>query len=152
MRSTLERPDAVIRPAPGDPAQNALQVLPGQLVNVVEHQPMPDVEDRVAPIQARHSLIRGEALSGSCAVRRCGSAMPGRTVIDRVAVRVVYVEEQTMAHLVFQRSLQRVVIGVDLVLPVTEAAIVLIQTPTLPGPCSAEIVGCGGTKTVSEAW
>src|SRR5882672_9977024 len=102
---------------------------------------MPDVEDRVTPIKARQSLIRGEALSGSCAVCSCSSAMPSGAVIDRVTVSVVYVEQQAMTHLVFQRSLQRVVIGVDLILPISKPAIVLIQPATLPRPRSTQVVG-----------
>src|SRR5713101_10111990 len=113
MCPALEGPDTVIRPAPDDPAQNTLQVLPGQLVNVVEHQPMPDVVDRVAPIQARQSLIAGEALAGGRAVGSGGAAVPGRPCVNGVAISVVGVEQQTVAHLMLQPSLQRMVVGID---------------------------------------
>src|SRR5258706_2294037 len=57
-----------------------------------------------------------------------------------MAIRVVDVEEQPVTHLVLQRRLQRVVVGVDRVLPVTQPAVVLVQSATQASQCPAEIV------------
>src|SRR6266849_7216675 len=83
----------------------------------------------------------GKAFASGGAVGGGGSAVPGRSVVNRVAVGVVHVEEQPMTHLVLQRRLQRAVVGVDRVLPVAQAAVVLVQPATQTGQCPAEVVG-----------
>src|SRR5579862_482029 len=58
--------------------------------------------------------------------------MPGRTIVDRVAIGVVDIEKQTMRHLLFERHLQGIVVRVDCVLPVAHGPIVRI--------CSSRVV------------
>src|SRR5260370_29136277 len=69
--SALESPNAVVRPATGDPAENALQISARQLVNVVQHHPMTNVIDGVTPIQSWQGLVGGEALTSGGAGGRC---------------------------------------------------------------------------------
>src|SRR5260370_4770351 len=89
VRPRLEGPDAVQRPAAGNRTHHALQVLPGQLPDVVENQAMPNVEDRVPWIQPGYRLILGKAFSirgGGCGG---GAPVPGRSRVHPVAVEVV---------------------------------------------------------------
>ncbi len=152
MRPGLGGKDAVVRPAAGDPTQNTIQALSRQLINVVQHQPVANVVDRVPTIESRKSLVRSEAFAGSGAIGGRRATMPSRSFVDRVAVRVAHVEQQAVTHLVLQRSLQRAVVGVDRVLPVTQATIVLVQAvisggctnrAAQPCQCPTEVIGNG---------
>src|SRR5260370_2006511 len=56
VRPRLEGPDAVQRPAAGNPTHHALQFRPGQLPNVLTNHTMPTPTNRVSSIQPRHPL------------------------------------------------------------------------------------------------
>ena len=99
MRAGLESPDAVVRPAARSIPDGALQALTGQLVNVVDDQPVPDVIDRVAAIQTRIGVGGRIAFAGRRTVSSGGAAVPSRAVIDRVTVSVVHIEEQPVADI-----------------------------------------------------
>ena len=60
---------------------------------------MTDVENRVAPVQSRQGLVSSESLTCSGSVRRGSTAMPSRSVINRMAVGVAHIEQQPVAHL-----------------------------------------------------
>src|ERR1700688_2862998 len=141
MRARLEGPDAVVRPSAQDRASGTFQVKPRQLVNVVHNQAVPDVIDRVAAIQTRVRVCCRITLASGGAIRGSRTAVPGRAVIDRVAVGVVDVEEQATRHLMLDRGLQRVVIGVDRIFPNTQLEVVRIQAATQTQPRYAEVVG-----------
>ena len=104
---------------------------------------MANVVDRVPTIESRKSLIRCEAFAGSRAIGGRRPTMPSRPLVDRVAVRVVDVEQQAVTHLVLQRRLQRVVVGVDRILPITQAAIVLVQAAVQANQSPPEVIGNG---------
>ena len=77
MRATLELPDAVQTPAAGDYTHCTLQVLSGQLPDIVEDEAVTDVIDGIAAIEAREGLISGETLAASSAVCSGGTTVPG---------------------------------------------------------------------------
>src|SRR5271169_1478985 len=127
MRSGLEGPDAVVGPTAQQHPGGSLQVLSRELVNVVDHQTVPDVIDRVASIQTRIRVTGCVALAGTRPVGCGGAAVPSRAVVDRVPVSVVHIEQQPARHLAFDRGLQRIVVGVDRILPSPQLEKVRVQ-------------------------
>jgi len=67
--------------------------------------------------------------------------VPRRSVIDRVAVGVVHVEEKPMGYLFPCRHLERVIVGVNDVAPVAQVAVVVVREPSVATPGAAKIVG-----------
>src|SRR5207237_5930611 len=61
------------------------------------------------------------------AIGSSGAAVPGRAGINRVAIRVSQVKGQAMPRLRLQRGLQRVIIGVHRVQPVSQTPVVGVQ-------------------------
>ncbi len=82
MRSRLEGPDAVVRPPTKNPALRALQVLSGQLIDVIQDQAVPDIEDGIAAIQAGVGIARGVALAGGGSVGAGSTAVPSGAVVN----------------------------------------------------------------------
>ena len=110
MRTGLERPDAAVGPAAQYRTHDAVQVLPGQLPNVVQHQTMANIEQGISPVQTRQGHVGGVTLSCASPVSSSRATVPGRPIINRVAVSVIYVEEEAMAHLFLQCYLKRVIV------------------------------------------
>src|SRR5579859_2888488 len=102
---------------------------------------MPNVEDRISSIDTRVCVGGCIAFAGGGAVGAGGTAVPGRSIVNRVAPGVVNVEEQPVRHLAFQRSLQRIVIGVDRVLPKPQLEVIWVQGATRSGSNYPQVVG-----------
>src|SRR5439155_11116251 len=77
VRAGLEGPDTAVRPSAQDGTNYPVQVLPGQLPNVIDDCPMTDIEQRVAAIQLRLSEVSGIAFAGSRPVGGGCAAVPG---------------------------------------------------------------------------
>ena len=143
MCTLLERPDATVRPTPQDRTQNTMQALAGQLIHIVEHQAMANIKQRVATIQLWQREVCRIALTRRWAVRGGRTTVPRRSVIDRVAIRVVHVEEKPMGYLLPCRHLERIVVRVNDVAPVAQVAVIVIREATVAGPGPAKVVGDG---------
>src|SRR5208337_117445 len=85
VRSTLERPDAVQTPAAEQCTLRSVKVLTRQLIDVIEYQAMPDVEEGIAAIKTRVVGIGAVPIPARRACRRRGRVMPRRSIVDRVA-------------------------------------------------------------------
>ena len=127
MRAGLERPHAAIGPSAQYRTHNAVQGLPGQLPDIVQHYTMPNIKEGVTSIQTGHRGIRCIALSRSRAVGSSCAAVPCRSSVNRVAIGVVHVKQQAMTDLLSKRYLKRIVVGVDNVPPVAQVAVVVVR-------------------------
>ena len=101
---------------------------PGQLIDVVHHQTVANVEDGVAAIQPRLGLVGGKAIARSLTIGAGGAVVPARAAINGVAEGISQIHGHTVPRLRAQGSLQTVVIGVDAVLPLPQTSVVRIQT------------------------
>src|SRR5580704_3316445 len=117
MRPSLRRPNTIQGPPSGNPTENSMQILSRKLPNVVEHQALPDIEYRIAPVETGNidvcaiTIATSGTGSGSCCI------VPRRAVVDGMAPGVIDVEQHAMAHLLLQRRLQTVVSRVIRVFP-----------------------------------
>src|SRR5215469_6152594 len=99
VSTSLEGPDPVQVPAIGYIAQGPVKLRDRQFIDVVYDEPVTDIEHRVAVIQARNRLVGEVAVSARSACGRGRAAMPRGTAIERVAIGVGGVQQESMAHL-----------------------------------------------------
>src|SRR5438128_1778433 len=150
MRAGLEGPNSAIGPSSQDGTHDAMQVLAGQLPNVIEHYTMPNIKEGVTPVQTGLRGIGRITLSRSRAVGSSRAAVPRGPLVNGVAVGVIRIEQQAMTDLLFKRYLKRIVVGIDDVAPVAQVAVVVVgktevrrrsrSTAPVAGPGTAKII------------
>ena len=100
---------------------------PGQLVHVIDNQPMANVVDGVTPIQEWLGLIGGKSFAGAGLVGAGGAAVPGGAIVYRVTKGIRQVEGYVVPRLRLQRGLQSVIVRVGHIQPIPESSVVAIQ-------------------------
>src|SRR5229473_567362 len=102
---------------------------------------MANIKQRVAAIQPWQREVGRKTFTRSWTVGGGRAAVPRRSIIDRVAVSVVHVEQKAVTDLLLACRLKGVVVRVDDVAPIAQVAVVVVREPAIAIPSAAEIVG-----------
>src|SRR4029077_7120132 len=126
--AALEGPNPVELPsAQNGPSPSVGLPQERKVPNIVERQPLANVEGRIASVQFGHGEVSGNRIARSIAVGGYMAVVPTRTGIDRVAIGIVAAQQKSVAHLLLHREVWSVGDRISYISPGSEVAVIGIQ-------------------------